>query len=164
MLSLRKPAVQIEPGQCFAPNDLQFQWCQQCGTPRPLPPASSQAPIIDTSPLASSWQELDLALASSKYCRKHSALVQGFLSFLTRFSPPKNLDNVTPGMERQGFKDPSPQGQLQLLRLGRSPSTVLGVSSPPRLQDCRFIYWSDTSWTSRPFRSTCVLTLEPADA
>ena len=96
--------------------------------------------------------------------QKAQCLEQEFLSFLTRFSPPKNLHNVTPGMERQGFKDPSPQGRLQLLRLGRSPSTVLRVSSPPCLQDCRFVYWSDTSCTSRPFRSMCVLTLEPADA
>lgn len=92
-----KPVQQMECQNCFAPNDLQYRFCQNCGTLRRSEHHSSESkPVIDTDPLESRWQEVETTLASSKYSRKKSALEREFVSFLHRLSPSKSLDGVSP--------------------------------------------------------------------
>ena len=92
-----KPVLQVECHTCLAPNDLQYRFCQMCGTLRRNEHHSGDCkPVIDTNPLESRWQELETTLASSKYNRKKSALEREFVSFLHRLSPPKSLDSVSP--------------------------------------------------------------------
>ena len=92
-----KPVLQVEWHKCLALNDLQYRFCQMCGTLRRNEHHSSDSkPVINTNPLESRWQELETTLASSKYSRKKSALEREFVSFLHRLSPPKSLDSVSP--------------------------------------------------------------------
>ena len=91
-----KPVLQVEWHQCLALNDLQYCFCQMCGTLRRNEHHSSDSkPVMDTNPLESRWQELETTLASSKYSRKKSALEREFVSFLHRLSPPKSLNSVS---------------------------------------------------------------------
>ena len=91
-----KPVLQVEWHKCLAPNDLQYRFCQMCGTLRRNEHHSSDSkPVINTNPLESRWQELETTLASSKYSRKKSALEREFVSFLHRLSPPKSLNSVS---------------------------------------------------------------------
>ena len=91
-----KPVLQVECQKCFAPNDLQFCFCQMCGTPRQNDTSHDSQSDIDTTPLESRWQEIETTLASSKYRKKKSALEREFISFLYRLIPSKSLDTVSP--------------------------------------------------------------------
>ena len=91
-----KPVLQVECHKCLAPNDLQYRFCQMCGTLRRTEHHSSDSKlVINTNPLESCWQALETTLASSKYSRKKSALEREFMSFLHHLSPPKSLDSVS---------------------------------------------------------------------
>ena len=83
--TLWKSVIQTECSRCFAPNDLHYLFCQQCGTPRQQdtpPNKDNQRSVIDPCPLAARWEALENNLATSRYRRKRSALEIEFTSSL----------------------------------------------------------------------------------
>ena len=133
-----KPVIQTECSHCFAPNDVYFLFCQQCGTPRKRDTPVNKNSPIDSKPLAARWDALENHLASSEYRRKRSALEIEFTSFLASSSPPKSLDHVSPRDIIYFLiwkdKDSKPQvHQNSCTHQGSSSKTLFSCGYPRRL-------------------------------
>ncbi|XP_070541609.1 uncharacterized protein [Ptychodera flava] len=100
MLRLGTPRLWLPAEQCrecFYPNDVNFNFCQQCGTrrlsrdrerPQPLP--------VDMEAIDSRLAELQEKAASMPYTQRKSKLQTDFEVFLESMQPPKTLMSAAP--------------------------------------------------------------------
>ena len=84
--------------RCCYPNDVSFNFCQQCGYLRKSVSVSSSQPSvdIDQSAIAARIEQLSQQRLSSRYSKQKSALEKELSTFLSNFVPPKTVFTALP--------------------------------------------------------------------